>query len=77
MHMSTIIKENCELIALLSDAIRDGTWQTPRILMIHPKEICCWAGSIGDILGKPGRKTGPSWHLFHDTLYFSATHNCF
>lgn len=70
MRMSVIIKENCELIAFLRDAIRDGSWQTPSILMIHPKEICCRAGSIGDILGKPGRKTRLSWHRFHRTLYF-------
>lgn len=70
MRMSAVIKENCELIALLCNAIRDATWQTPMILMIHPKEISCWAGSIGDILGKLRRKAGPSWHFFHETLYF-------
>lgn len=70
MCMSAVIKENCELIALLSDAVRDVTWQTSGILMIHPKETCCGAGSIGDLLGKPGRKTGPSWHLIHKTPHF-------
>lgn len=70
MRMSAIIRENCELIAFLGDAIRDGSWQTPHILMIHPKEICCRAGSFGDILGKPGRKMRPSWHRFQGALYF-------
>lgn len=72
MCMSAIIKENCELIAFLRGAIRDASWQTPSVLMIHPKEICCWAGSTGDILGKPGRKTRLSWHTFPGALYLPA-----
>lgn len=72
MCVSAIIKENCELIASLRRAIRDGSWQMPNVLMIHPKEICCWAGSIGDILGKPGRKARLSWHRFPGALYFQA-----